>query len=524
MNNRQRGAMAGGSGQSVSGVGSDYLTKRYFCDPTKVAQGCSGSQSPNGDEAKVIQAPKPPSLGASEINSSKDLWKSVHSKSPRIGGFRGLPRGLLCYKIIRQQSLTEGGSRRGKQNLEVQHEKCVLYSSLPIEARNSSLKGSLLTLVLSILSLGVMANTALALPWVERLEGGSAAIQNSGDTSYRPASVGAQIGLDEAVLPSPRARMVVRCPNNTRRRVVPGRISGIGLICPNLSIARRSRGENEVLALNNGTFPYVLQVLDERPTLAWPGLSEEFSDGEGLQTVQRAAQMPSAGFDEMSQPSLQTYRVSVYRVEQTQLEPIWQIETLENSIEYDGPPLEPGETYSLIADTTDAETLCGEGNTGLQRWRLGECFRMNFQRLDTDVTLGEASLNAGALDAETRVLALAYAYRGAGAYGQVLKLIAPLVGAGDQPAAVYELWADSYWRLGWVDEAKAAFERAERVATRDGDFQTRLAAKLGLVEIAAWQMQSETAVDYLWEALRDASYEQDQDQANVILQLIRKLS
>ncbi|MEM7796914.1 MAG: hypothetical protein AAF579_21000, partial [Cyanobacteria bacterium P01_C01_bin.118] len=55
--------------------------------------------------------------------------------------------------------------------------------------------------VLSFCGLGFTANAAMALPWVERLEGGSAAIQNSGDTSYRPASVGARIGLDEAVLP-----------------------------------------------------------------------------------------------------------------------------------------------------------------------------------------------------------------------------------------------------------------------------------------------------------------------------------
>ena len=41
----------------------------------------------------------------------------------------------------------------------------------------------LLSVLVAMVSLGVSANAVLALPWVERLEGGSASIQNSGDTS-----------------------------------------------------------------------------------------------------------------------------------------------------------------------------------------------------------------------------------------------------------------------------------------------------------------------------------------------------
>ncbi len=55
------------------------------------------------DEANVVQAPKPPILGASEIKSLKNLWESTNSKSPRIGGFRGPPGSLPYYEIIRQQ-------------------------------------------------------------------------------------------------------------------------------------------------------------------------------------------------------------------------------------------------------------------------------------------------------------------------------------------------------------------------------------------------------------------------------------
>ena len=213
MNNREWGSIAGVSGQHVpESFPVDSFAKEYSDNKTikREARGCSGPLNP--PMLGNFEVCSPQTLG----NLSVPTWDSVITSEKR--------GAWITFDFLYKTPLL----------------------------------GFSLTLVLSILSLGVMANTAMALPWVERLEGGSAAIQNSGDTSYRPASVGAQIGLDEAVLPSPRARMVVRCPNNTRSRVVPGRISGIGLICPNLGIARRSRGENEVLALNNGTFPYVL--------------------------------------------------------------------------------------------------------------------------------------------------------------------------------------------------------------------------------------------------------------------------
>ena len=48
----------------------------------------------------VIQAPKPTILGALEIDLLKKMLESKNSKSPRIGGFRGPPRSLLCSEII----------------------------------------------------------------------------------------------------------------------------------------------------------------------------------------------------------------------------------------------------------------------------------------------------------------------------------------------------------------------------------------------------------------------------------------
>ena len=84
------------------------------------------------------------------------------------------------------------------------------------------------------------------------------------------------------------------------------------------------------------------------------------------------------------------------------------------------------------------------------------------------------------------------------------------------------LLGDSYLRAGWIEAAQGAFMDAERIASRAGDFETRLAARLGLAKVAVWRMQP--AADYLCGALRDASYGEDLEQADTIVQLIRKLS
>ena len=135
-----------------------------------------------------------------------------------------------------------------------------------------------------------------------------------------------------------------------------------------------------------------------------------------------------------------------------------------------------------------------------------------------------AAIEAGALEAETSALAVFYAYQQAGLLYKAEALMRLLVTGREQSAAMYVLLANNYLQAGWMDKAQIAFEEAERLATRDGDFQTRLEARLGLVKVAAWRMESEVAVGYLWAALRDASYLEDREQADVILQLIRKLS
>ena len=364
-----------------------------------------------------------------------------------------------------------------------------------------------ISLSMAMAGLVYTADVAAALPWVERLQGGGAVIQNAEGTNFRGASEGDRIGLDEAVLPSPETRMLVRCPNNTRRRATPGRLSGIGIICPDVDVVRRSRNENDLLLLSRGVFPYGLRVVDGAPTLGWPELT-----------------------------GVERYQVSVYRIERDELiERLWQAETAATRLDYDGPPLELGNAYGLIVEPVTAdpsEQLCGEGRaeqagSGLARWRRGDCYRAEIQRLEPEeagrLTETVAALEATGLDEVTGALALAYRYGELGVYGRAIGLVEPLAARGDQPAAVYQLLGDSYLRSGWFEQAETAYEAAQRLATRSGDYRTRLEAKLGLAKVAAWRIQSEQAVEYLWSALRDVSYVRDSAQADVIVQWLNKL-
>lgn len=370
----------------------------------------------------------------------------------------------------------------------------------------------------------VGTEVAIALPEIERVERGSAAIRG-GDGVYRDAQAGDRLELNEAVLPSANARVRVTCPNNTRRRVTPGRLSGIGIICPDVRTAQRSRNENDLLLLNGGVFPYVVRVVEAQPVLAWPSLGEERANSP-------------------ANPSAVT--VSVYRLAQGEpSELIWRSAAEGMQLDYAGPPLAVGETYGLVveamADTPpeeidgeQAQALCGEGDlaefsSGVGRFRRGACFRSNIQRLGEDEVAAVMAIAAEteSLGPEVQILALAYRYAELGVQGEVVRLVAPLVASGEQNGeqlgAVYALLAESYLRLGHIEQAELAYRKAEELAVRAGDYPTRLAANLGLAKVAAWQMRPERAVDYLWAALRDVSYVRDWDQADTIVQWLGKL-
>lgn len=361
--------------------------------------------------------------------------------------------------------------------------------------------------VLGIVGAASVAPAQADLPVIEQIVRGTVLIERAATGRYVRARVGDTLGQQDAVLlRGERSRLDVRCPNNRLgRSPVRDVLSGIQAICPDVITVRRSRDEDEFLALLRGDFPYVTGVPDGPVVLRWP----EMAGAE-------------AG-----------YRVAVYRQVRGELtEQLWATTVAEERVTYAGPALVAGETYGLVVEPgAVGEPLCGErdlvDNAGLERWRSQRCFRTSLQPLTAatmaDLQALQENLADLAVDEETAALALAHRYGAAGLYGPAMDLLEPLVAEGMVSASVYRLLGETYLRAGWMDAAAMAHGRALRLSPLGGDRQTPLAAAMGLAKVAAWQGDQPRAADYLWRALGESSRLRDGEQADVIVQLLRKL-
>jgi hypothetical protein len=361
--------------------------------------------------------------------------------------------------------------------------------------------------VLGIVWAASVAHANADLPVIERIVRGTVLIERAATGRYERAQVGDTLGQQDAVLlRGERSRLDVRCPNNRLgRSPVRDVLSGIQAICPDVTTVRRSRDEDEFLALLRGDFPYVTGVPDGPVVLRWP----EMAGAE-------------AG-----------YRVAVYRQVRGELtEQLWATTVAEEWVAYGGPALVAGETYGLVVEPGAAgEPLCGKrdgaGDAGLERWRSQQCLRTPIQlltaELSPDLQALQENLADLAVDEETAALALAHRYGAAGLYWPMMDLLEPLVAGETALASGYRLLGDAYLQAGWMDAAAVAYGRALRMSTVGADRQTPLAAAMGLAKVAAWQGDQPRAADYLWRALGESSRLRDGEQADLIVQLLRKL-
>lgn len=335
---------------------------------------------------------------------------------------------------------------------------------------------------------------------IESIQGGSAFIQQA-DGSYRIGVKDDPIGPREALFPTLRAQVAVRCPNNRVNRAISGQLSGPRVLCPDVRAQRNNRYENDTLSLHNGFLPYVARVTGDSPMLYWSAL--EAAGGYRVSLHPRAAgELPEA---------------------------VWQAETTATRLVYDGPVLDPLLNYALVVEPARSQTdaLCGEGEVGLTRWRQGACFRSHLRWLGAEdaaqLAAEVAELSEMLPAADGLALALAYRYEAAEVPMGVIQQLEPFVTMETAPAAAHLLLASAYIEIGLFDEAEQSYRQARQQATLSRDFHTRLNAKLGLANVAAWQMQPEQATRYLWSALWDVSYVQDSARADVLVQLIQKL-
>ncbi|MGF1515038.1 MAG: tetratricopeptide repeat protein [Elainellaceae cyanobacterium] len=333
---------------------------------------------------------------------------------------------------------------------------------------------------------------------VERIRGGPVLIQRGVNGPYEVADEGDIFGPQDALLVmSTGVRVEVRCPNNSRGRPpVAGAPSGARVVCPDVRAARRSRDENDFLALNRGDFPYVTRLIASPRELRWPGF--------GTKNIGAAESGAAA------------YRVAIQSPDG---ETLWQTESRATRVAYDGPALLPGETYALVVTAGDEEPVCED-----EARRQLACFWTALALLDDDALaeLGSLEDQFGDTDDGSIAIALAYRYEALGLYWRVMDGLGPLV-RREQAAGVYGLLGEVYLRSGWVAEAEEFYERSLRLAEDAGDGETRLAALVGLAKVAAWRWEPAVAAGYLWRSLGVAGERRDLARADVIVQWLRRL-
>jgi len=359
-------------------------------------------------------------------------------------------------------------------------------------------------LLVGLIGWGVLPSGAMAnpdQPVIERIRRGSVLIQRDGNGLYDLAREGDTLNPQDMVLvPGAGTRVDIRCPNNSwGRPPVRGGLSGVQVICPDVGTARRSRNDNDVLLLSTGVFPYGLSLMESPGQLRWP---------------------PLAGAS--------TYEVALYRQDQQDLGPLlWQTEATGTTVAYDGPPLAVKETYVLVVTPASAAQDQGCGAT-LERWRRGQCYQITMTLLQPDAIASlqalSTTLETAAIDDAAAALALAYSYAADDLHWRTIDVLEPLITNSEQPAAVYQLLATAYLQAGWINQAQQTYTQAQQLAAMSGDRSTHLQATLGLAKVAAWQLDSAATKDHLWRALATVSDSQDLDQADNIVQWLRKLN
>ncbi len=297
----------------------------------------------------------------------------------------------------------------------------------------------------------------------------------------------------DALLPSQGTRVLVGCPDGSRQRVTAGRLSGVRVICPNLTVrSTDGRNDDDLPQLLIGNVPYVPSVWeDETLRFTWP----DESPGTAYQvTVSQVVFVAVESDDPFAPPTSEAQETVLHEAV-----------VMTNRWTYDGPSLEAGSRYQLQVATP-----------------AGVFYQAAFRPLATDaatkLAAGVEALTVLDLEPLDEALALAYLYQEAEMSWDVIALLKPLVARGEATATVHHLLAEAYLKTGSYGLAEAHFGAAVTLAEEVEDARTAAAAWVGLAKVAAaddnrdltvrrletaQQLYAELAVDDGWVATID---------------------
>ncbi|MGD1861594.1 MAG: tetratricopeptide repeat protein [Leptolyngbyaceae cyanobacterium] len=331
-----------------------------------------------------------------------------------------------------------------------------------------------LKLTLSALS-GVIAlvswpTVAIAGPQIHSIEDGTVQVRRQDSGIYIYGRSRMPLEPRDALLPSQGARVRVTCPNGVRQPVTPGRLSGVMVICPDLARSLDGRDDDDLLQLLAGQVPYSPQVWREMPTFIWPDVSPEATYQVAMtQTIFVEAESS----DPFAIPTTESRDTVIYEATVTA-----------SRCHFDGPPLEAAVRDQLQVTTANV-------------WNYQAAFQQLAETTAADLTTDVEALLALGLEPVDEALALAYLYRDAELYWEVITLLQPLVAQETVPAILHQLLAESYSKTGSVGLAETHYGAAVTLAQAGEDTRTMAEAWVGLAKVAAAQQQHELTAQRL---------------------------
>ncbi len=333
------------------------------------------------------------------------------------------------------------------------------------------------------------------------IQGGSVSIQRQGNLRRSTAAVGTALQLGDVVYPWNGAVVTVQCQNDTVRD--RSYLFSLSDVCPDSATLRFSqigRGEDDFLGFLHNRFNYASQVADGNPILRWNPV-----------------------------PGARTYQLQLWNCGQTVFNCTdigWQQTVTEPRVRYDGPPLQPGYSYQLVAIAYDSQ--------GQEQPPLA----LSLRRLDADqqthLDAAIAHLAPDTLSPEPQAIARTRLYLNVAApntlppegVGLALDAIAVLEAIASTSATPYihRHLGDLYLRVGLLDAAQSAYETTLILSTFTPDRASRVAAQVGLANIAAsrgdrtlayhWLQQARVGYSWLGEAERLGQVESWLDSLN----------
>ena len=348
---------------------------------------------------------------------------------------------------------------------------------------------------LLLASLALVPQTSALADQIIDIQGG-AMLRRENKAKAEAAAVGMELHYGDWLSPTSGSVVWVQCLNNTISQVrLP---SGLGNICSDSAARRfhvRGRGEDDFLAFLNQRFIYATQFLDPKPQLRWNPVAE------GTQ-----------------------YKVQIFTAPGSQ-DPIWETNTDQSQVVYDGPSLKPGQHYRLVVQTRE-----NNQDKTLVRLVFSLLIPESAQNLQTQVS----QLAKEGLSKEGMALSVVNLYQetaqpntdppeGVGLVMESLPILQEVTSQNSQIPYHYRLLGDLSLQVGLLDQAKNSYQQVFKLTEDSSDVANRAAAQVGLANIAAAMGDLPSAETYLKQALMNYSSLEKVERVSLIEEWLAKL-